>query len=467
MAEPMTGQQMTDRPAAGLEIRRNPVLVAVVGGLAALVALAYLWRAIDTGALIAGLAAAGIGVVALGFLTLLIDSRAPLLVLDDDGARIRLRGGWRMLTWASIESATVAPRAYRLGDGRLTVRSVEGQAYAVPLGLITGVDTATEASIARTVERLAAGRTDVVTVTLRESGGRPRAVSGVSAGVSAAVGSGLSAVTTRLAQAGQAGTQRIAALTRPTGNAHVTAGSTALAPETTQRRAPLPEERLLRRPADDLDLDDEPVVILNAVEPATSSAAEAPTLGTQPVGSIGAVLRTAREHVGLSVDALAERTRIRPHIIAGIESDDFSACGGDVYARGHLRTLAFTLGIEPRSLIARFDEEHAGAEISARRVFEAELAGGSTGGLRGSTGGSGWFLLMAAVLALVLVWALMRMFVGTPNQIEQNPPVLPSDQAKAGAVYQEPKARTRRAAGDTSACCGEWGNSRTSDRFRR
>ena len=59
---------------------------------------------------------------------------------------------------------------------------------------------------------------------------------------------------------------------------------------------------------------------------------------------IGPELAAARTRLGLSVDQLAERTRIRPHVIESIEVDDFAPCGGDFYARGHLRTLARVLG---------------------------------------------------------------------------------------------------------------------------
>ena len=61
---------------------------------------------------------------------------------------------------------------------------------------------------------------------------------------------------------------------------------------------------------------------------------------------IGPQLAAARMRLGLTVDELADRTRIRPHVIEAIEVDDFAACGGDFYARGHLRTLGRVLGVE-------------------------------------------------------------------------------------------------------------------------
>ena len=72
---------------------------------------------------------------------------------------------------------------------------------------------------------------------------------------------------------------------------------------------------------------------------------------------IGPQLVAARERLRLSVDQLAERTRIRPHVIEAIEIDDFAPCGGDFYARGHLRTLARVLGVDVAPLLATYDEQ--------------------------------------------------------------------------------------------------------------
>ena len=52
--------------------------------------------------------------------------------------------------------------------------------------------------------------------------------------------------------------------------------------------------------------------------------------------SIGEVLTAARREAGLTVTEVSQRTRIRETLIRGIERD-FSACGGDFYARAHPR----------------------------------------------------------------------------------------------------------------------------------
>jgi cytoskeletal protein RodZ len=87
--------------------------------------------------------------------------------------------------------------------------------------------------------------------------------------------------------------------------------------------------------------------------------------------SIGDTLADARRQAGLTVTQVADRTRIRETIIRGIEQDDFSACGGDFYARGHIRSIASVVGTDPVPLIREYDEAHGAPEaMRAADVFE-------------------------------------------------------------------------------------------------
>ncbi len=135
---------------------------------------------------------------------------------------------------------------------------------------------------------------------------------------------------------------------------------------------------------------------------------------------VGPPLAAARRRIGLSVDQLADRTRIRPHVIEAIEVDDFAPCGGDFYARGHLRTLARVLGVDAGPLLAGYDERYSDAPIDPRTVFEAELATG-TGSIRGTKGGLNWSVLVAAVMAVVLVWAIARLVMEAPVPLADRP----------------------------------------------
>src|SRR5256885_9561289 len=71
--------------------------------------------------------------------------------------------------------------------------------------------------------------------------------------------------------------------------------------------------------------------------------------------SIGESLAEARRQAGLTVGQVSHQTRIRESIIRDIEQDDFSACGGDFYARGHIRSIAAVVGTDPVPLRS---EEH-------------------------------------------------------------------------------------------------------------
>ena len=132
----------------------------------------------------------------------------------------------------------------------------------------------------------------------------------------------------------------------------------------------------------------------------------------------------ARERLRLSVDQLAERTRIRPHVIEAIEIDDFAPCGGDFYARGHLRTLARVLGVDVAPLLATYDDRYTDAPIDPRRVFEAELSTGRHGPIRGVQGGPNWSVIVAAVMTVVLAWSVARLVMDNPDAVSPSSPSL-------------------------------------------
>ncbi|WP_419998375.1 helix-turn-helix domain-containing protein [Streptomyces boninensis] len=101
------------------------------------------------------------------------------------------------------------------------------------------------------------------------------------------------------------------------------------------------------------------------------------SIGNSPTDdrpSVGRTLQRARIDAKLTVDEVSTQTRVRIPIVHAIEQDDFSRCGGDVYARGHVRTLARAVGLDPSELVAQYDEEHGGKPepTPAAPLFEAE-----------------------------------------------------------------------------------------------
>jgi cytoskeletal protein RodZ len=75
--------------------------------------------------------------------------------------------------------------------------------------------------------------------------------------------------------------------------------------------------------------------------------------------TLGSTIRDAREAARLSVESLSESTSIRIGLLNEMEKNNFAHCGGDTYARGHLRNIATKVGIDPQVFIDLYNEEHS------------------------------------------------------------------------------------------------------------
>jgi cytoskeletal protein RodZ len=73
----------------------------------------------------------------------------------------------------------------------------------------------------------------------------------------------------------------------------------------------------------------------------------------------GSELRERRESAGLSLEQLASLTSIRMGLITEMENNKFVHCGGDTYARGHLKNIAMKLGLAPNHFVEMFNSEHS------------------------------------------------------------------------------------------------------------
>ena len=117
--------------------------------------------------------------------------------------------------------------------------------------------------------------------------------------------------------------------------------------------------------------------------------------------SIGEVLTAARRQAGLTITQVSQRTRIRETIIRGIERDDFSACGGDFYARGHIHAIARAAGADPEPLIREYDSSHGTPQPSAAGGVPGPAAPLRLRERRRPNWGVALLVVLAAVIALV------------------------------------------------------------------
>ena len=479
---------------AELVVRRNAALSGVIGVAASAMAIGYVWRASAGGAFWDWVIFALMAAVGVVQLAALVDARTPLLLADTLGVRVRLGKEWRGLPWAALDQVVVERRDSVLRDGRLVLsprdlagaldgldpgarRQVArtqrwyGAPLAVPLAMTTRVNSD---RLLDDLAELAGGRTDVVLLRGKELANletpavpeepepepevpeeavaaeeetapdteapeaRPRRVIG-----------GLGTLVSRVGKGRSHDVDAEAPVAEPV--APLREARRALRAEVTRdvpaaevRTSTEPAERELRRPGavplvfDDVDLTGNVRPLARVADPVTPPVID--DFVTQPALDpvIGPEIAAARNRARLSVDQLSDRTRIRPHVIEAIEVDDFAPCGGDFYARGHLRTLARFLGLDAEPMLRTYDERYAHAPINARRVFEAELATGMNGGLRAGFGGPRWSLLVGAVLCLLMVWGIARFFTDTPERLVSPAPAI-SDSAGL-ASHQAPAA---------------------------
>jgi cytoskeleton protein RodZ len=472
-----------------VEVRADARIAGAVGAIAAAVAIAYLTRAVGGGGWLDWALVLVTGAIAAAHLQSLLDARVPLLVVDGHGVRFRKGRTWRGLPWQEIEYVEHEPRHGLLRDGRVVLVPCDGDEgeQAVTLSLSTRVVGA-DGDLTRALELLAGNPDQVVEVVPEELDERDEAfeedleevedvaetedvvedaadVEEVHHAVlhdpRPAIARGIGFLADRLRRPAPDEDDLLPepTVTLPPLVASATPlplrdavtgvraevrfeGAAALKTDRVgdqdQTRAGLPETDELRRTAAALE---DTAVWSDRVRPLAEPGSPveplvvddlAPAPAADPV--VGPELAAARTRLSLTVDQLAERTRIRPHVIESIEVDDFAPCGGDFYARGHLRTLARVLGIDAAPLLASYDERYAEAPIDARRVFEAELATGEGGPIRSTRGGPNWSVLVAAVMAVVLAWSIARLIMDSPVELHSKPVLngSPSSPARLG-----------------------------------
>ncbi len=434
-----------------VEVRGNAALYGLVTVVAGVGSGAYAWRGIHSGGWSTWLVAAALAVVAVVHAAGWWDCRSPRLVADAQGLRLRRGRTWTGTPWSQVEALDVAGRT-GLRDERLRLRTEDDRVTYVRVGATAHSSTG---DLLPSLQALGAPVGD-------EPDESPRDAD------TAKVSAPSSPLTLLRRRAGGAGDatgevpgHRRAVRADVHSQGPTSVGTLALQTEPGE----LPEVTELRGTQGRVGLVLEKVALPSADRPEETAADAAPVdpYPTRPASEpvIGPVLRAARERLRLDVDQLGDRTRIRPHIIESVEVDDFGPCGGDFYARGHLRSLSRVLGVDPAPLLRTYDETYASAPIDARRVFEAELATGPQAALRATTGGPNWAALLGVVLVLAIGWGIARALTtdATPSPAPPGPAIgglptasAPADPSRFAGLGAAPPVRLRLSAhGGSSA----------------
>jgi cytoskeleton protein RodZ len=140
--------------------------------------------------------------------------------------------------------------------------------------------------------------------------------------------------------------------------------------------------------------------------------------------TVGETVARARVAAGLTIEQVAASTRVRGSLIDAIEHDDFRACGGDVYARGHLKSIASAVGLDPAAVAAAFDAQRGASKAASEPVAPVPqptrlsqltardglgALAGTLGASRGGRRGANWTAVMALALVVVVAVGLISM----------------------------------------------------------
>jgi cytoskeletal protein RodZ len=154
--------------------------------------------------------------------------------------------------------------------------------------------------------------------------------------------------------------------------------------------------------------------------------------------TLGEFLQQARENAGLSVDELAHIVNLRPGLIRAMESNDFLPCGGDTYARGHIRNIAQITGVNAKELLAMYESEHS---VDSRSIH-SQLVDNNAASIRSENRKLSWKVLVGASLSIVVLIGVAQFAISAVDsepattsmvteEVEPSPTPTPSPTASA------------------------------------
>jgi len=148
----------------------------------------------------------------------------------------------------------------------------------------------------------------------------------------------------------------------------------------------------------------------------------------------GSQIRDLREAAGLSKDELASMLSIRVGLLSQMETNDFSHCGGDTYARGHLKNIAARLGLEPDFFLQMYNTEHS---LEHRGIHE-QLADNNVASIPREPRKISWKVpALISVIVLVIAGAVQ---IVISNQSSSPTPTVVATPTPVASVIPTPEA---------------------------
>jgi len=150
------------------------------------------------------------------------------------------------------------------------------------------------------------------------------------------------------------------------------------------------------------------------------------------VSGFGDRLRREREMRGVSLDEIAESTKIGTRSLRALEEDDFDKLPGGIFNKGFVRAYSRFLGLDEERTVADFDAAWKEYEAARRPLETPEPAEESSGDSRLT-----WLMLAALVLVVLLAagWYFVKRHnrSGSGEAIAAPPPAVDNSQPAAPA----------------------------------
>jgi len=151
------------------------------------------------------------------------------------------------------------------------------------------------------------------------------------------------------------------------------------------------------------------------------------------VETLGEYLRNRRQAKNISLEQIAQITKINISYLHAIERDEFHKLPAPAFTRGFLKLYAQCVGLDPGEVVLRFNRSVQGEDESGTRV--------STGGRPGRR--LRRRLVVFAVACLVVAGTFFAVGHRTKTRVErprQEAPSAPSEELQSSGAAEEPVA---------------------------
>lgn len=143
--------------------------------------------------------------------------------------------------------------------------------------------------------------------------------------------------------------------------------------------------------------------------------------------SLGSVIAQTRAQARLTIEELSKSTNISAVILRDMENDNFKKCGGETYARGHLRNMAAKLNVDERIFLDLFEKE---VTAPTKPIWDLLSASNVTAPYKEPRNIS-WKVLAGGSLAALLLFGVVQIIQNSMSGTTENPTVASSPSAAA------------------------------------